>query len=702
MANWNSFVLTVPGKDLLEPVRNVLETLLVFLDVLKAILDTIKTFLIDFGNPIRALVEALIKIIEELFLALKTTGVSALYHIPIPTVDPNFQLVTGNDAFVETFRRSLYDVKDPNRPQPRPGSSKGGYVLLLVQANDPFTLLARIKQLLRFFSRAFTMPRFETPRNFKVTPVGDDGDPILAVADIFGKGPIESVQLSWTLPTSSETPDLGFSDVVNRAAVEFVPPKWLIEKSTINPANELNDIADIKNPSVAGKIEFEREVTVAGTPSTAKKRELLRDENGELVVKFTEYIILDQTSLASLVGQLGTYRYIDRGVTANQTYYYRVRAFIGDLKLTSNNQIDWGDPVAEDLRAIPRVRWPSSGGPDADVVAGKPTGTLSVRVPTSIKDFDVIKNLKRVYQSAFSCDFHRPVSTTAEDRLPGEASLEDRAGVLGNREFFTLQALIQSSGDTTVEAVANLEASNGPLTLPWEEKVVRRHAARLADSAASSLLEAGSGPLEQFRSLMRSTRFLLGETTLEAAVFRATDRGDDTPTDDKAAVFVVSYNDEDYREALVEVVSYLGNFTSQGVPPDWLTVSPLRDIIPWAGQILYDLLDKIQSLLDAFSGVISEINNFIALLERKIEALERTLQFLISILNLIDSLQVGAFVLAVPEIDGGPQDWVNALTSAGGDVPPSGPGGYSAGVALAYVAPDVTAFKTAFSIIFGV
>ena len=55
MADWKSFVIQIPGKDFLEPVREILETLLIFLEILKAILETIKIFLIDFGNPLIAL-----------------------------------------------------------------------------------------------------------------------------------------------------------------------------------------------------------------------------------------------------------------------------------------------------------------------------------------------------------------------------------------------------------------------------------------------------------------------------------------------------------------------------------------------------------------------------------------------------------------------------------------------------------------------
>jgi hypothetical protein len=128
----------------------------------------------------------------------------------------------------------------------------------------------------------------------------------------------------------------------------------------------------------------------------------------------------------------------------------------------------------------------------------------------------------------------------------------------------------------------------------------------------------------------------------------------------------------------------------------------LRDIVPWSGEIIYSLLDKIQALVDAFKGVMSELNDFIGLLSRKIDTLERLLEELISVLDFIESLQIGAFVLAVPEVEGTVDNWVAAVETAGGTVPPSGPGGYSAGVALAYVGPDVTALKAAFSLIFGV
>jgi hypothetical protein len=126
----------------------------------------------------------------------------------------------------------------------------------------------------------------------------------------------------------------------------------------------------------------------------------------------------------------------------------------------------------------------------------------------------------------------------------------------------------------------------------------------------------------------------------------------------------------------------------------------LKDIIPWSGQFIYDLLNRIDALLDAFKSALDEIRAFIEALERKIDVLERFLKYLIELLNYLDSFSVGFYFLNVPVTDQGIPGWIEDITNAGGTPPPSGPGGYSAGVALAYVAPNVDAFAAAFSLIF--
>ena len=97
---------------------------------------------------------------------------------------------------------------------------------------------------------------------------------------------------------------------------------------------------------------------------------------------------------------------------------------------------------------------------------------------------------------------------------------------------------------------------------------------------------------------------------------------------------------------------------------------------------------------------MGEIIAFINLIERKITTLEQFIEYLISILQFLLTLEIGLFVLFLAETSGDISSWFSAIDGAGGSPPTSGPTGYTGGVALAYIAPDVTAFAAALSLIF--
>jgi len=724
MADWKSLEIQVPGKNALEPVRNVLETLLIFLDVLKAILDTIKIFLIDFGNPIKILVESLIRLIEELFLSLKTSGVLAYFDVPDPTQDPNFDGFQGGfPAFSDRFKNSLFDPLDFNRPQPRAGSTQSGFVMLVVSADAPFTLIERVKQLYRFFGKEFTSPRYEPPGNLLALPVGDKGDPLLSVVSVFTEGPINSIQLQWTLPTSLDTPDPGFTDVVTKVAREFVPPNFLIERSTVNPAAQRISVSALQTATSSGTVEFNRQTwsNVRDPGDPVYVREILRDEYKDPVVKFQKYTIIDQLSVTSILGQLGRFRYIDQDVEENTTYYYRVRAFSGDLMMNGNQPAfptSETQLISSGESNAPLMKWPTT--PNSSLVMGKASGITACTVPKHISPatFDVIDNLYRLFLTAFSLDYHLQVSQDAQftpNGVPiaptsvtevGKGTLSNLAGSLAIYEAFLVVG--QLIREVTISAGFQPDPVTGNLpSLPWQKFPVQRQSARLANAVASALLQAGSDSLNGFSNIMQEPfpagpittgGTLVGTATLEQLVRAFTSE----PVDIKTVItFVDSYSDISLRFNVLAAIQYVKSYSLGGATVDWITVVPLRDIVPWSGQMIYDLLDKMRALLDAFQGVSAEIKAFIDIVERKIQALERFIEFLINILNFIESLQIGAYVLSVPELNGNAQSWVQAIDSAGGSKPPAGPGGYSAGIVLGYVAPDIQAFKTAFSIIFG-
>jgi hypothetical protein len=186
----------------------------------------------------------------------------------------------------------------------------------------------------------------------------------------------------------------------------------------------------------------------------------------------------------------------------------------------------------------------------------------------------------------------------------------------------------------------------------------------------------------------------LGTDVLSTDVF-----GQSSVSYNTAATYGSAFSDPTVRRNLLAAVNYLLSLAGQGVPPNWIQVSILRDLIPWSGQLLYDLLAKIQALFDAFKGVIEELKSFIDLLIRKIDTLERFIKFLIEILNYIESLSVGFFLLKVPGLDGNVDQWFEALDTAQNE-PPSSFTGYSASITFAYLAIDVAAFEAAFSALF--
>ncbi len=734
-SQWNSYTIQVPGKDLLKPVRDVLETLLVYLEVLKAILETIKAFLIDFGNPIRALVEALIKLIEELFLALKRSGLFMYIDVPDPL---DFDTVRGGfPAFVERFNASLFDTKDFNRPQPRPGSTKGGFVILMVDASDIYSLLAKLLALLKFFGKGFEAPRYLAPGNFRVIPVGASGDPILAVANMFTDGPIEAIQLQWTLPTTQEAAEPGFSDVLQKVWNEFVPPSFLIEKSTVNPTSQKIDFTELQTYQTTGIVEYNYETKFEGkNGKKLTRKQTLRDDSGEVVIKFEDY--LDMGAVTQVIGQLGKFRYIDTDVEPDKDYYYRVRAYSGPLDITANKEIVFPSSL-DDLKQLgtsplPVMAWPTKDA-SSPVIMGKPTSIVKTRLPVDVGDFDAIAVLKALFQTAFSLDFHLEVPSGAtfdSNGFPtgltsptavGKGSLTNQTGILAAFESYPLIGKL-ASAETINESWQPDPVTGLNPDMPWTTFNVIRQSARLADAVVSAMMDLDSSVILGFRDLMRGplpkgqvvVPYLNNLTSLEAIVFKFTevqpadsDLGgvgqtfgiNVQATFESVTSYAVGYTNQSLRLNVLEAIRYIKNFTLGGVPPDWISVQPLRDIIPWSGAFLYDLLDKIDALLAAFNGVMKEIKDFIDLLIKKIDTLEEFIKFLIDILDFIESLQVSAYSLVVPEVSGSASDWATEVNNAGGLKPPSGPGGYSAGIAMAYVAADITAFKTAFSIIFG-
>ena len=699
---------------------------MVFLEVLKAILETVKVFLIDFGNPIRALVEALIGLIVDLFETLKRTGLFGYYDLPNPLIDPNFDRHYGGyQAFVTRFKNSLVDNRDPNRPQPSPGATKSGFTLIVADAEAATGLVKLIKVLLSFFGKEFLQPQYGVPANVKVLPLGDDGDPILSIAKLFQDQPTSFV-VSWALPPTGRPGDPGFSELVQSFSTDFYPPKFLIEKSSKPVSGEV-DINDLNTTSDVGQVTavLPTVFEVRGQPGVVVDNKVkLFDEYDDPFIRFEKYIVIDLASAPAtfVLGQLGTFRYIDDDVEPDKSYFYRVRAFSGDLAVDDDGTMAL--PVVPSVNVVdrsPLIKWPGMD-PESPPVMGRASPVIRARLPKFVEDFDVLETLTRTFQVGYSLNFHQPQDPNAKFNATGQpieptvasdvgvGSMADLSGALAAVAYVPLVGEAINSALITPDPVTGQSGE-----LPWQQTLVRRNSIRLSNVVAGAMLEAGGAEgLKDFFELplphgqagfspQNSTVASL--TNLKDMVFKFTEVQDNAlagqgGTHDAAVLYGDWFVDVRVRQNIVDAINYLRTFTLGGNPPDWVSISIFKDIIPWSGQLLYELLAKMQALLDAYSGVINEIKAFIDLLIRKINTLEEFLKYLISLLDFISKLSAGFFILSVPSTEGDVSEWGRLIDNAGGTPPPSGPGGYTGGVGLAYVSPDVGPFAAAFKLIF--
>jgi hypothetical protein len=731
-ANWNSFSIQLPGQALLEPIRSILETILTFLEILKALLDIIKAFLIAIPNPIEAIVKALMALLTTLVNTINQTGLYAYFDIPDLSTDPNlFKFVGGYQSFTQRFKGSVLDTRDPNRPQPISGATESGFLMIVADAADISALMKLIRVLRLFFNRPHEQSRFAAPANVKILPVSQSKDPITSIAKVFST-PIGGVSLGWTLGGSVRPPDPGFQDLGGIIANEFRPPQWLIERSS-TPINGSVDVGAGGVGHVTWMQPTQHEKR--GTPGDfILQLTQLSDENGEPVIKFDHYMTLltpDGTLLGDiengLLGELGLIQYFDTDVQPDQTYYYRVRAFTGTL-FTNGTSLAWDSTPMRDVKTQEYyLPWPG-----ANLTMGKPSPVMRIRVPKVPANFDVLTTLVRLFEAAFSLNFHLPVASTDKFDSSGNptgttpvthigyGSLLRQSGALAAFQAIPAVASIsQSLGTTNLGTLTTVSQTPVNSTTgnveeqPWQQSNIEFQAGKLAGVVASSLLEQGSGAIQQFQLIMQGS-FPRGnlapkETNIASAknlqelVYAITDPGDpttgavSTPTYN---AYVAAFSDASCRQNILYAIQYVTSFTLGGTPPDWIKFSILRDLIPWSGQLLYDILAKIQALLDAFKSIFAEIIAFINLIERKITVLEEFIKYLISILDFILSLNAGFYLLFVPTTSGDIFQWFNLIDNAGGTKPTSGPGGYSAGVSMAYVAPNVAALAAAFSLIF--
>lgn len=681
------------------------------LDFLKALLDTIKVFLVDFGNPVRALLQALILLIEAFLQSLRATGLFGLYHVPSVTVDDFLDFFNGNQPFVEVFKASLFDAKDFNRPQPREGQTKSGFVLLVVDASDVAVLLRRIQQLLKLFGKELGTPRLKAPQNVRAFPLGKGNDPILDLPSAFGSE-AKAIAVEWTLPTQVLPPDPGMEGQLATIRDEFTPPGFLVEKTSQTTGATVNHI--VSQTDLRGK--------------ASNFKFLVREETGRVFREYEAYygVAPGDFTTTFLLGQLGTFRFIDNDVVKGTRYTYRVRPFIGELGL---------DPVTHTM-PFPEVREKRLGlrqfvqdYPGKNLVIGDPSPEVSATLYDLPTDFDVLSSLRNLFKAAFSFNFHLPlpryatfdsnglptgITSTSEIGLGSIQALASSQSALSNTPAVG-QVVSLGEGPTPPGAVQTYESignrANPPL-FPWQTFAVKRRANQLAIQVAGAMLD-NPGTASRYKALMTGPApkgplahgLLAGTGTIEEMVSGLIRNPDaQVPVDTLSNAYNLYYVDSVYRLNLLAAIRFIRTLTEGAAEPNWQRISVTRDIVPWVGELFNDILAKIQALVDAYNGAIQEIKAFIDLIERKIEVLENFLKFLIALLDEIEALDLTVSTFNSGVVNTGVTGWVDILDTAAiqPEAPSKEPNGYSAGVAFAYVGADVEAFASALKLLFGI
>lgn len=746
---WASIEVKIPGQELLEKVQEFCETLVVFLDIAKTILNLIKTFLVGIGNPIQALVMAVLALVNNLIESLRQTGLYWWFNLPDFAEDPSCKRLSGGyPAFVQRWKGSLLDAQDINRPKPLAGFSTGFFLMLVVDVNNLGKLITGCQALMKFFGGGREEPTTHpSPSGVKLFPVDKRRIPI-AFTKLFGAEP-DAIAVQWTLPSNTKIPDPSLGGAAAVLTPESGPPNWLVERSTVYPGDRTEDFS---KPGLLIHTVNSGAKNPRTTEPYLDKVEVF-DVYGQPVILMEEVFVVTAPQWNQVFndGFLGRYTFYDKtNIKKDTTYYYRVRGFSGKLTV-SDNKI----PIsASDIKLNGTTGKYELTYPGENVVMGKATTLLPIRIPSPPTNFDVQEHFYRIFLAAFSLGFAlslnpkkklgsdgRPILnadgypeyermfTDAGDPIPqtttnkdiGKMTISKIAGALASYTPDPTTSVVEDTADNT----------QWGLKAPWTTWDFRVQATKQADAYTNLAISAGASFVEGFKTLMQNVppygapetadlrtgaSTISNANTLGELVFKLTDAtpvntikvgGTEintswTTTPNAVRTFGLAYADKNVRKNVLAAVNYVLALGYQGQPPDWGRIAILDDLVPWSSSMIYEILRVVQSLVDSFNDLLKEIVAFIDMIVRKITVLEEFIEYLIVIIDFIKSFNVGVYFLAAWDLTGGVSSWFSALESAGGNKPQStGVGSYTGGICLAGVGTNLGGLQEALKKIFG-
>ena len=180
----------------------VFEVINLTFDLINSALDFIASLLIDFTNPLKPIIEAIIALLDSFIADLRNFGWYLTYDRE-EVKKPLEKLLGGYPAFESRMVEKLLDVGDPTRPNFSPESKVFAMTFFVgADASSLGAIIAQIKKLLKLFlSLKGPSDKAAAPVNVEVGYYND----VVGEIQIPNKFKPDGVRVKWNLPPPPNT-----------------------------------------------------------------------------------------------------------------------------------------------------------------------------------------------------------------------------------------------------------------------------------------------------------------------------------------------------------------------------------------------------------------------------------------------------------------------------------------------------------------
>ena len=180
----------------------VFEVINLTFDLINSALDFIASLLIDFTNPLKPIIEAIIALLNSFIADLRNFGWYLTYDRK-GFEDPTKKLLGGYPAFESRLVEKLLDIGDPTRPNFSPESKVFAMTFFVgADASKLGAILAQIKKLLKLFlTLSGPSDKAAAPINVEVGYYND----VVGEVQLPNKFKPDGVRVKWNLPPPPNT-----------------------------------------------------------------------------------------------------------------------------------------------------------------------------------------------------------------------------------------------------------------------------------------------------------------------------------------------------------------------------------------------------------------------------------------------------------------------------------------------------------------